>query len=215
MSSRGGKGVVHPVVVIKVNGVKCRALVDTGASSCYALAKLVDELKIKPHNVKYQKVEILMATSTSRMETYKTTIASMSSDYELEVDFVKVEKATLLEIENPKYQQLIGTYPHLSGVKMDDTDTKSELPIHAIIGTGVYAKIKTNSQPRIGKQGEPVAEETKLGWIILSPGEVMDTATMLLTQTGQVDYKQLCRLDVLGLAGKPQHDQSEVYSEFK
>ena len=215
MSSRGGKGVIHPVVVIKVNGVKCRPLVDTGASSCYASAKLVDELKIKRHNVKYQKVEMLMATSTSRMETCKTTIASTSSDYELEVDFVKVEKATLLEVENPKYQRLIGTYSHLSGVKMDDTDTKSEPPIHAIIGAGVYAKIKTNSRPRIGKQGEPVVEETKLRWIILSPGEVVDTATMLLTQTGQVDYEQLCRLDVLGLADKKQHDQSEVYSEFK
>ena len=74
---------------------------------------------------------------------------------------------------------------------------------------------KLNSRPRIGNQGEPVAERTKLGWIILSPGEEVDTAHMLLTQTSQTDYEQLCRLDVLGLADKPQDDQSEVYSEFK
>ena len=43
----------------------------------------------------------------------------------------------------------------------------------------------------------------------------MDTSHMLLTQTSQVDYEELCRLDVLGLADTPQHDQREVYREFR
>ena len=93
--------------------------------------------------------------------TRPTCIASVSSDYKLEVDFVKVEKSNLLEIENPEYQKRIGTYAHLSGVEMDDEDSKPILPIHAILGAGVYAKIKTDSRPRIGEQGEPVAEKTK------------------------------------------------------
>ena len=38
---------------------------------------------------------------------------------------------------------------------------------------------------------------------------------MLLTQTSQVEYKELCRLDVLGLKDTPQHDQGEVYKEFQ
>ncbi len=38
---------------------------------------------------------------------------------------------------------------------------------------------------------------------------------MLLTQTSQKDYEDLCCLDVLGLADGPEHDQSLVYSEFK
>ena len=74
---------------------------------------------------------------------------------------------------------------------------------------------KTDSRPKVGQQGEPVAEETKLGWMILSPGEEVDTDNMLLTQTSHADYEQLCRLDVLGLADKAKEDQSEVYSEFK
>ena len=71
------------------------------------------------------------------------------------------------------------------------------------------------TRPQIGNQGEPVAERTKLGWGILSPGEEIDTAHMLLTQTSQVDYEELCRLDVLGLVDTPQHDQGEVYREFR
>ena len=38
---------------------------------------------------------------------------------------------------------------------------------------------------------------------------------MLLTQTSQKDYEDLCRLDVLGLADTAEHDQSMVYNEFK
>lgn len=79
------------------------------------------------------------------------------------------------------------TYPHLKGVEMDDTDTKSLQPVHVILSAGVYARIKTDTRPRVGNQGEPVAERTKLEWIVLSPGEEIDTAHMLLTQTSQVD----------------------------
>ena len=54
MSARDGERVIHPVVVIEVNGVTCRALIDTGASSCYASAQLVDQLQIRPHDVNYK-----------------------------------------------------------------------------------------------------------------------------------------------------------------
>ncbi len=80
---------------------------------------------------------------------------------------------------------------------------------------GEYARIKMETKPRVGKEGEPVAEYTKLGWIIMSPGEEFDKSTMLLTQTSQTDYEDLCRLDILGLADAPTHDQEAVYSEFK
>ena len=38
---------------------------------------------------------------------------------------------------------------------------------------------------------------------------------MLLTQTSRVDYEDLCKLDVLGLADSLSGDQSVVYDEFK
>ena len=38
---------------------------------------------------------------------------------------------------------------------------------------------------------------------------------MLLTQTSIVDYEELCKLDVLGLADTPTGDQSVVYEEFR
>ena len=38
---------------------------------------------------------------------------------------------------------------------------------------------------------------------------------MMLTQTSQPEYEELCRMDVLGLADTPPYDQRDVYSEFK
>ena len=49
----------------------------------------------------------------------------------------------------------------------------------------------------------------------MSPGTEFDEARMMLTQTSHADYEALCRLDVLGLEDKSEHDQFEVYDEFK
>ena len=48
MTTKTGSECVFPVVVVRVNGVKCRALIDSGAGSSYASAKLIDTLKLKP-----------------------------------------------------------------------------------------------------------------------------------------------------------------------
>ena len=98
---------------------------------------------------------------------------------------------------------------------MDDTDPKPLLLIHVILGPGVYVQIKTDTRPCIGNQGEPVAERTKFEWTILSPGKESDTTHILLTQTIQLDYEELCRLHVLGLMDTPPHNQGEVHKEFQ
>ena len=60
-----GKGaVVYPVVIIEIEGVKCRALLDTGAGSTYASATLIDILNRKPDRTKKKRIEMMMATTS-------------------------------------------------------------------------------------------------------------------------------------------------------
>ncbi len=60
---------------------------------------------------------------------------------------------------------------------------------------------------RIGRQGEPVAELTRFGWAIMSPGKDSDpTLGCFAVNT---------TLDVLGLADSPSRDQDVVYQEFR
>jgi hypothetical protein len=146
------------------------------------------------------------------MEFYDEKISSIDGNYEMNVNLTKVDKTELLSINNPDYKGLIEQYQHLESVKMDDYDTKPQLPIHLVLGNGECARIKTSTKPLVGNDCEPIAEKTKLGWFIMSPGVEFDKNTMLMTQTSQADFENLCRLDVLGLA-----DSSEngVYDDFK
>ena len=127
----------------------------------------------------------------------------------------KVDRRTLLSLGNPWYKELVERYDHLKEVTMDDVDEKEELPVHLILGTNEYAQMKTKTRPKIGKPGEPIAELTRLGWTIMSPGSESDLTNMFLTQTSVADYEALCRLDVLGLQDHPVGDQDLVFEEFK
>ena len=215
MTTKTGSECVFPVVVVRVNGVKCRALIDSGAGSSYASAKLIDTLKLKPTESKTSRIDMLMTSQVTRLEIYNVKIQAIDSDYELETNLTKVNKGELVFVDNPQYANLLKKYDHLKEVKVHETETKRSLPIHVVLGSGEYARVKTNERPLIGSEGEPVAEYTKLGWFVMSPGTELDEKTMMLTQTSQSDYEELCRLDVLGLEDRNEHDQATVYNEFK
>ena len=98
---------------------------------------------------------------------------------------------------------------------MNDDDKKPELLIHLILGASGYSRIKTDTKPRIGQAGEPVAELTSLGWTMMSAEKEAHTGSVYLTRTSSTDYEQLCSLDVLGLQDRPQGDQQSVCDDFK
>ena len=209
-----GQG-IFPVIVVKVNGVMCRALIDSGAGGSYASAKLIKLIDKKPSETKLQPIDMLMGSRTGRMEFYDVEVSSLDGNYKMNVKLAKVEKPELISINNPCYEKLIRKYNHLKDVIIEDSDEKDELPIHLVLGNGEYARIKTTTRPLIGGENEPVAEKTRLGWFMMSPGMDFDRSEMLLTQTTQSDYENLCRLDVLGLADTMENDQNVVYDDFK
>ena len=216
MTATGNKRrVVYPVVKVSVEGVLCRALLDTGAGSSYASAALLEKLPKRPRAKEVRRIEMMLGSTTREVELSTIKVRSTDGSEELNVDVTKVERRELLMIDNPHYQKIINSYDHLKGVEMTDCDPKPHLPVHLILGASEYAAIKTSERPRVGLPGEPVAEKTKLGWTIMSPGTEIDHGNMLLTQTSHVDYAELCRLDVLGLEDTPEHDQRAVYAEFR
>ena len=63
----------------------------------------------------------------------------------------------------------------------NDTDKKEQLPVHIIVGASDFAKINMVESPRIGKIGEPFAELTKIGWVMMSPGRESDVVSLIYT----------------------------------
>ena len=216
MCSQANDGgvVTHPVVVVVAGGVKCRALLDSGSGANYSSSKLLALIGSKPIRHEEKDIDMLMDTVKKKVEIHKVTIASTDGSFEIKREVSKVEKDVLLKLPNPRYEAMIKRYSHFEGITMEDTDTKDELPIHMVLGTGVGSNIKMKVLPRIGNVDEPIAEQTRFGWVIQSPGKELDT-TLLLAHSSVIDHEQLCRLDVLGLEDRPEKDQATVYDEFK
>ena len=158
---------------------------------------------------------MLVGTSVSRLETYRSCIESVCRDFKRDANLIKVNKGELLTVDKPDYDSVIAKYPHLKGEELHGPDTKPRLPVHIILGAREYARVKTETPPHIGRDGKSVAELTKLGWFVMSPRLEFDRNAMMLTQTSQLEYEELCRLDLLALVDSPPYDQQAVYSEFK
>ena len=215
MLATGDGAVIYPVVVVNVNGITCRALLNTGAGSSYASAALVKRLGKQPARTEHKRIDMMMCSTTQKIEQYDVKISSICGKFEMASTVSKVDKGVLLSVPNPGYAEQINKYRHLEGVVMNDEDTKAELPIHLILGASDYSRIKTDTKPKIEKPGEPIAELTTLGWTMMSSGKETSLGSVYLTRTSSADYEQLSSLDVLGLQDRPDGDQQSVYDDFK
>ena len=75
MSSTDQGDVTHSVVVILVDGVKCRALLDTGAGSSYVSAGLMNILRKK--TIRKETKHIEMISTTKYIEVFKVQIENV------------------------------------------------------------------------------------------------------------------------------------------
>ena len=110
---------------------------------------------------------MVLGVTTTRVEVFKVKVGSVEGDFTMDVNLTKVHKSQLMHLDNPQYENLLKKYPHLSGVKMNETDRKPQLPVHVVLGASEYARIKTQCAQRVGLPGQPVAEKTLLGWTIM------------------------------------------------
>ena len=146
-----GEG-LFPVIVIEVNGIKCRALIDSGAGSSYVSAKLIQLLRLKPTETQRKSIDMLMTSKVATLKVYDLQFQSVNHQFTLLVKATKVNKAELLSIYNPNYRDLIDKNRHLNGVFVYNDDAKAKLPLHVVLGSGEYARIKTETKPRITRR---------------------------------------------------------------
>jgi hypothetical protein len=89
-----GKGtVVYPVVVAVVDGIKCRALLDTGAGSSYISAELVKLLKKQPSRTEYRRINMMMSSTTQSIEIYDVTVADVRGKFEMKTQVSRLPRA--------------------------------------------------------------------------------------------------------------------------
>ena len=69
--------VIHSVLVVKVINIMCRVLLDTGAGSSYASAALLDRLKLKPIKKETRNMDMMMCSTTKKLEIYDVEILEL------------------------------------------------------------------------------------------------------------------------------------------
>ena len=75
------EAVVYPVVIVEMQGMKCRALVDTGAGSSYASAGLLNCIKAEPIKSNVLNIEMLLGTTTRKLDTFHIDIKAVDGDF--------------------------------------------------------------------------------------------------------------------------------------
>ena len=91
-TSAGKTTVMHPVVVVKVLGVKCRALLDTGAGSSYASAALLNLLQVRPYQREVRQIEMILGAVTKQVKIFQVQVSSTSGDLSITTEVTKVDK---------------------------------------------------------------------------------------------------------------------------
>ena len=125
MAATGGS-VIYPVVVVKVNNILCRALLDTGAGSSYASSALLGKLSLRPIRRETKGIEMMMHSTIRKIDVFEIEINDVSGDFQFKAEVSKIERETLLSLPNPNYESVLRQHRHLRDIKMNDTDTKVE-----------------------------------------------------------------------------------------
>lgn len=94
--------VIHPVVVVKINGVKFRALLDSGASHSYASSTALKLIGAKVKSVSHRQIATSTGVTSGKMLVFEVQIQSLSEDYTLNVNITKIDKEVLLKLKNTK-----------------------------------------------------------------------------------------------------------------
>lgn len=189
--------------------MEMRALLDTWAWSSYASAQLINNLHKKP--AKPHKSESRCWAPWQPKPKCRWPWHQLQAIFIMRMTVSKVDKPELTMLENPKYEGLINKYTHLSGVHVDDSDTKPLLPIHLVLRTSEYAKIKTSNSPKIAFSGQPIADKTTLSWTIMLPAHEHEFSYPV----NECGLWTVLSLDIPGLAHSSTNYQDAMYFDFK
>ena len=96
---------------------------------------------MKPVQEEIKNIDMMMISTTKKLKVYDLQILHLLGRFKRNSKAYKAEKK-FLSLPNPKYKHIIEQHQHLQGIKMNDCDTKPDLPIHMVLEATAYAQIK-------------------------------------------------------------------------
>lgn len=141
-----------------------RALIDQGSTANLISEKGAQALKCKRRRI--TTIPMLgvgnVQTGSSSFKTFISIGSMHDVEFELTIEVYVTTQITTIPSLN---SQIMDDWPHLNGLKLADTSEVGGNEIHLLIGARTFAEIIENGVIK-GKANEPIAQQTKLGWII-------------------------------------------------
>ena len=75
--------------------------------SSYVSSTLVKELNITPKRKEVKTIEMMLYTTTKKVEVFEIQIQDVASNFNFTTEVRKVEKDILINIPNPQYEAMI------------------------------------------------------------------------------------------------------------
>ena len=91
--------VTYPVAIIKVNGVKCRALLDTGSGSSYISQSFIDLHKINPVKKEYETIKTITNSTTKKLKIYNLKVENLDENLSFQTELNKLEREVVLHYQ--------------------------------------------------------------------------------------------------------------------
>ena len=85
------------MIIIGIEGIKCRALTDTGPGASYVSSTLIDRTNKKPIRKQYKRIETIMGSSIKSISIYPVEIQDSDHEFKFQTETNNLEKNVLLE----------------------------------------------------------------------------------------------------------------------
>lgn len=95
------KQVIHPMVILKVSEIKCRALLDTGAGSAYPSATLIENINKRLSRTEYRKVEMMVPNKN--VQICQAEVSDVEGNHSLGIVVSKFDKSMFISLPNTNY----------------------------------------------------------------------------------------------------------------
>ena len=93
----------HLSITFNFIGVKRRAFLDTGAGSSYTSSALVNLIHSKPIKKEFKRIEMMLGSVNKIISIHNLTIHNLEADFQLRTERTKVDRKTLLRLNNSRY----------------------------------------------------------------------------------------------------------------
>lgn len=151
------------------NGLLARALIDQGSQISLITESLANQLKLKRNPVTAVINGIGMSAAHALSETKFTINAHFQTKANVLVHALVLKSLTAFL---PSSQLAGGSWDHVQELVLADPKFGEPDKVDILLGAGVYSEIMMDGFRR-GAPGTPIAQKTKLGWIL--SGNVFDS----------------------------------------